>query len=157
MGRLTFSFIDKSGEDGSVSFPVPDLGALNVESYTDGGLSTAFNALHDSILALTLMNETGHTATAQRNVLVAVKPTDGNAQRETALLVKFADVNGHKGSLTVPGVDRSITTVVNTDEVPLTGITEIEDLISAIETYCVDPITGLAVTVYSIRNVGRNN
>jgi hypothetical protein len=157
MGQLTFGFIDKSGEPASVGFSIPDLGAANVETYTDGGLSTAFDALQAAINGLTLLNPTGHTATAQKASVAPVRPTDANAQRETALLVKYADVNGHKGSLTVPGLDRTITSQDGTDEVPLTGITEVVALIDAIELYVVDSVTGLAVTVYSIREVGRNN
>ena len=157
MGRLTFGFIDKSGEAGSVSFPVPNLGVTNVEAYTEGVGHVAYNALLDAVVALTLLNQTGHTVTAETAEIAPVRPSDANAQRETALLVKFADTTGHKGSLTIPGLDRTITSQDGTDEVPLAGITEVEDLITAIETYAVDSITGNTVTVYSIREVGRNN
>lgn len=156
-GKLTFSYIDKSGESASVGFPVPDLDALNIESYTNGGLSTAFDALNDAVAGLTLLNPTGHTATAQVESIVPVRPSDANAERETVLLVKYGDVNGHKGRVTIPGLNRAITSQDGTDEVPLAGIAEVVALIDAIETYCADPVTGLAITVYSIRQVGRNN
>jgi hypothetical protein len=157
MGRLTFSFIDKSDEAGSVSFPIPNLGLTNVEAYSEGVGHAAYNDLFDAVAALTLLNPTGHTLTAETAEIAPVRPSDPNAERETALLVKFADTTGHKSRITIPGLDRAITTQDGTDEVPLAGIAEVEALVTAIETWVVDPITGNAVTVYSIRQVGRNN
>lgn len=155
MGRLTFSFIDMSGETGSVGLPIPDLGPLNVETYTDGG--TAYTTLENAINALTLLNPTGSTVTAEVVSVAAVRPSNPNAQRETGLLVLAADAGGHKTRFVLPGLDRSIVAQDGTDEVPLTGVTEVENLITAVETHLVDPITGNALTVYGVRMVGRNN
>jgi hypothetical protein len=156
MTRLTFSYIGYSGEKSSVGFPIPELTAANIESYTDGGLSTAFDALSDAVADLTLMNPTGHTATAQISAVPEVLPASPNAQRESGILVLMADTGGHKSRMVIPGPDLSLVAQEGTDNVLLTG-TEMAALVTAIETYCVDPITGLAVTVYAARIVGRNN
>jgi hypothetical protein len=158
MGRLTLSFIDKSGETASVGLPIPDLTVANIESYSSGGIaSDAFNDLNDFIDVLTLLNPTGHTLTSKIVQIPPVRPADANAQRETGLLVLMADTNGHKSRFVIPGLDRELVAQEGTDEVPLTGIIQVEELITAVEAYCIDPITGLAVTVYGMRMVGRNN
>lgn len=156
MGRLTFSYIGKSGEPASVGVAVPDLTAANVESYTDGGLSTAFDALNDALLALTLMNATGHTATAQVNQIEPVIPASPYAQREIAIMFFMSDTGGHKSRLSVPGPDLTLVAQDGTDLVDLT-VTEVAALVTAIETYAVDPVTGNAVTVTGARIIGRNN
>lgn len=156
MGRLTLTYIGFSAEKSSVGIPTPDLGVANVESYTDGGVSTAFDALVDAVDALTLMNRTGHTATAQAEALAETLPASANAQREIGLQMFMSDVNGHKSRLVIPGVDLGIVAQAGTDLVDLT-VTEVAALVTALETYAIDPITGLAVTVYAARIVGRNN
>jgi hypothetical protein len=156
MGQITFSFVDKSGERGSVNLPVPDLALANIETYTDGG--TAFNALEAAVAALTLLTATGNTVTAESaGVAAPVLPTDDNAQRERVLLFFLSDTNGHKTRIGIPGIDLTGIAQSGTDDVPLDATTEVEDMVTAIETYCVDSITGNAVTVYRIRHVGRNN
>ena len=156
MGRLTFTYIGFSAEKSSVGIPVPDLDATNVESYTDGGLSTAFDALVAAVDGLTLMNRTGHTATAQTDSIAEVIPASPNAQREIGLLMLMSDPNGHKSRMVIPGVDLSLVAQAGTDVVDL-AVTEVAALVTALQTYAVDPITGLAVTVYAARIVGRNN
>jgi len=156
MGRLTLNYLGRSGEKGQVGLPVPDLNAANVESYTVGGLSTAYDALKDSIDALTLMSAIGHTATAQIGSIPEVLPASPLAQREIGLLVLMADPDGHKTRVVIPGIDLSLVSQPGTDNVPLT-VTEVAALVTALETYCVDPITGGALTVYRARVVGRNN
>lgn len=156
MGRLTFSYIDKSGERASVGVPTPDLNAANVESYTDGGLSTAFDALNDAIAALTLLSATGHSATAQSNAIEPVLPASPYAQREFGIMFFLSDTGGHKSRITIPGPDLSIVAQDGTDVVDL-AVTEVAALVTALETYAVDPVTGNAVTVTAARIVGRNN
>ena len=156
MGQLTFSFIDRSGERASVNAPTPDLGLSNIESYTDGG--TAFNALEAAINALTLLTPTGNTVTAESaGVAAPTVPTDVNAQRERVLLFFLSDTGGHKTRIGIPGIDLTGIAQAGTDDVPLDATTEVGDMVTAIETYCVDSITGNTVTVYRIRHVGRNN
>lgn len=156
MTNLTIAYIGHSGEKSAVSLPIPTLTAANVESYTDGGLSTAFDALKDAVDAITLMNYIRHTATAQIAAVPEVIPASVEAQREKGLLVLMADTGGHKSRVVIPGPDFSLLAQPETDKVLLTG-TEMAALVTAIETYCVDPVTGLALTVYGARLVGRNN
>lgn len=156
MGVLTLQYIGRSGEKGSVGLSIPDLTALNVESYTSGGLSTAYDDLKDAIDALTLMNPVGHTATAQIVKVPEVLPASPLAQREIGLLVLMADPDGHKTRIVVPGIDLSLVAQEGSDNVPL-SVTELATLITALEAHCVDPITGGALTVYRARVVGRNN
>lgn len=156
MGQVTFSFIDRSAERASVNMPVPNLGVLNVETYTDGG--TAYNAMEAAILALTTLNQTGATVTAEStSVASPTIPTADNAQRERVLMFFLSDTNGHKTRIGLPGADLTGITGVGTDDIALDASAEIEDMVTAIETYCVDSVTGNAVTVYRIRHVGRNN
>jgi hypothetical protein len=156
MTNLTFGYIGHSGEKSTASFPVPELTAANIESYTDGGLSTAFDALKDAVAAITLMNFIRHTATAQIAAVPEVLPASVYAQRERGLLVLMADPGGHKSRIVIPGPDATLLAQSGNDDVDLAG-TEMAALVTAIETYCVDPITKLAVTVYAAKLVGRNN
>jgi len=156
MGRLTLSYIGKSAEKSNVGFPIPNLDATNVEDYTENGLSAGYDALKSAVDALTLMNPTGTTVTAEIISIAEVLPASEFAQREFGVLVLMADTIGHKSRLVVPGPDLTLVAQEGTDVVDLAG-TEMAALVSAIETWCVDPITGNAVTVYGARIVGRNN
>jgi hypothetical protein len=156
MGQITLTFLDKSRERASVNLPIPDLTLANVETYTDGG--TAYNALEAAVLALTLLTHTGATVLAESDSVAApVLPTSDDAQRERALLFFLSDTGGHKTRIQIPGISLTGLTQPNTDDIPLDVSTEIEDMITAIETHCRDSVTGLAVTVYRIRHVGRNS
>lgn len=158
MGRITLSLLDKSRESASIGFPVPDLGAANIATYTDTGVGQALGDLRNAALALTLLTETGRTVTAEATKEAApTPPTEDYAQREIALVFFMADTGGHKSRVSVPGADLTGVAQSGTDDVPLSGITVVENMISAIESYCVDPVTGNAVTVYNVRIIGRGN
>jgi hypothetical protein len=155
VGQITMTFLDRSKERASVNLPIPDLDVANVATYIDGG--TAYNALEAAVLALTLLTQTGASVLAESSSVPGpVVPTDDDAQRERALLFFLADTGGHKTRISIPGISLTGLTQPNTDDIPLDVSTEIGDMVTAIETHCRDSVTGLAVTVYNIRHVGRN-
>jgi len=92
---------------------------------------------------------------------VGAQPTNG-AARETKLLVQLInDVTGRKFGFSIPTLDPTIPDyVVNVsakDAVVVTSPTEITDLITAIEDFCVDPLgEANAVSVIGLKVVGRN-
>lgn len=156
MGQFTLTFVDKSAERASVNLPVPDLGVANVETYTDGG--TAYGALESAVLALTTLAQTNATVTAESGgIATPALPTADDAQRERVLLFFCTTSGGHKTRIGIPGADLTGITGIGTDDIALDASAEIEAMIAAIETYCVDPVVGGAVTVYRVRHVGRNN
>ncbi len=153
------SFRDAGNEIGRFSC----YGAL-VTGGTDGNFdaqNTLWTAVQTKIAAITLGAKVKAVYSAEV-LFTNAQPTNG-AARETKLLVQFQNsVDGRSLSATIPTLNPAPTIVhyvVNKnvkDAILLTEPTVITDVITALQNFCVDPLTGDPLTVVGLRVVGRN-
>lgn len=155
--QFNFTFIDHSGETGSLSLSIPTLDATNVAGYTSTVVTDPLGAVKASIDALTLLNEVRIGVGAKIITSNPTLPTDENAQREQGLLIKYSDtVTAKKYRFTIPGIDRTLVAQSGTDVVDFVNNAFVAALVSAVEAHCVSEL-GNPITVYAASMVGRNN
>jgi len=156
-GKITFNYIDNSGERSGFGVYTPTLDATNIADYTDPTLGGALGDLRLAVAAITLCNEVSQSVQAAQFVENATIPTNNFAQRENKLLVQYQDtvVPVIRGSLEIPGPNNSLLTQPNTDEVDFTGNALMIALVAALEANYVSKI-GNPIVVTGARLVGRN-
>lgn len=159
----TMSIEDYDAEKSRFSVNV---GPLTAANYT--AKHAAIDALKDALPGIIM----GEVRSVNINEIFteSVAPvTAQQAQRETKWLVTLRDVTeffdvgntisnpgyGNLFQIEVPTADLSLL-ANNSDELPLTGITAVEDFVTALEAVANSPTGGPDVQVISIRHVGRN-
>jgi len=148
-GRYNLSYIDYGGERSTFGIWLPTLTAANIAAQTTliGDLKTATDAI-------TLGNPSRYSIIANQVDLSNAPAGSVYAQRENKWLVSFTDsVSGASGTTTVPTADLSLL-ATNSDQADMADAAIIA-WVAAFEAVAYSN-TGHAVTVNSIRFVGRN-
>lgn len=154
-GAITYSFLDHSGETGSMRLYTPDLNAGNIGTYTDDGVGGALGDMRIALSALTLGNHKKRTVVASVIADVAVNPTDPSAQRERKAMVTYRDlVTAKLHRVEIPAFDMT-GAVPNTDILDVSGI-EWQAFILLFEASFVSPL-GNAIAFVGARHVGRSS
>lgn len=163
-GRLGFTLIDHSSEQGRVSLATGDVTAVSLP-----GLLTEVGALRGAIEGITLGVVSKESLLVFDTQLANAPPADENAQVERAWLVSYEDATAFfddpvnaipnagyrkKFTLTIPTADIVGRLLPGTDQADLTD-TGIAAFVTAFETTARSPYGG-AVNVLSITAVGRN-
>ena len=154
-GKAKINFIDKSRETNGFGFYTPELNAGNVADYNDIS-GTLINNIMTAAQAVCLSTLKGASVSAFSENLVVTPPSNGEAQNEKRLLVKYADnVTGFKGRMEIPGFDIGTYAQDGTDEISFAA-GAMAQLVAALEAGAVSRL-GNPITVYSCVFVGRNS
>jgi hypothetical protein len=147
---ISLNLVDYSNEPSSVKFYGVTLDATNYAAVAADAL-----AVRLGIEGVSLLNEKSMTASIPLHTASGVAPSDVLAQREWVMRVYFTDnVNGKRGTMTIPGPDTSLLTIVG-DEVSLTTGTEMTALVDALNGHAFSQ-DGNAITVTRAVITGRN-
>lgn len=150
---LDQGFIDHSGERASTRYASYS-GASNP---IPAAAYTVADEVHDAMAAVTLCNMTTQHIGVVVNDDTPVIPSSHFAQRELALLIEYADTTTQTiFSMSIPGVDTTLVSQANTDEVDIASNAAALALIAALEANCVSR-DGNAIEVKRMRIIGRSN
>lgn len=148
----SFTFLDASTEKSSMTF---NYGEITVG--TIAGFLTQYGAFRTAVAAVSIGALVGDQWVGDKTKYSNVPPTDMDAQRERKFLVIYEDdTTLALYRMEIPCADYALTDVFDgqTENVDLAQ-TEIAAMVTAFEALCKSP-EGNAVTVVSIRGVGRN-
>lgn len=155
-GSVTFNWVDNSGESSSSIIHLGTINAGNYAAIVDDAPGGVIGDIKAAIDDITLMNNVRRTVTCEQFTDTPSLPANAFAQRETKLLVTYADnVTARKYTFTVPGPDLSLIAQTGTDVVDHTSNIYAAALVTAFEAGAYSPL-GNAVTVVGMRIVGRN-
>lgn len=150
--KMTVGYVDHSREFSKSQLHVP-----GPELDTTDDWFVSYLALKTALGVASLLNFTNISVMGFVNESTPSTPSDENAQREQALWIQYSDdVTFEYGTVSVPGVDRTLFAQANTDEVDISANVAALALILALETYAVSPL-GNAITVTRMRLIGRAN
>src|SRR3990172_6277192 len=134
---VSFTFIDRGGEQASVTIPVEDPGAITGV----GSIEEHLSEFAASLGALSLGDIRRQSGTINITK-TTTQPSDPEAQREKGLrIVMVGDDSGRVFTLTVPVADFSVLTFpnANTDEVVLADAGPVAALIVDLEARYMPP------------------
>ena len=154
-GKAKISLIDKSRETNGFGFYTPELNSGNVAGY-NGISAVLIDNIVQAVQAVCLSVVKSASVAAFSEQLSVTPPTDGEAQNEKRLLVKYSDtVTGFKGRMEIPGFDIGTHAQDGTDAIDYSAGT-MAALVTALEAGAVSRL-GNPITVYSCVFVGRNS
>lgn len=156
MAQVAFVMVDNSGEKSTVAFSLPVITGANYDDIAGNGVGDNVGDLRIAIGAASLMNFVNTVVQAVNYPDTPVLPTSPWAQREDGLRVFYADADGGKYHVTIPGPDKTLFAQTGTDVVDHTSNAAAILLKNAIEANAASP-SGDPVFVTGMRLVGRSN
>jgi len=149
-GKAVFTFADYDGEKSSMSFNTANVNAGNIAT-----ISTALDTLKSDVEAVTLGLPVKDVRQYADTGAGSGSATDPVAQRESKWLVSYTDdVTGKGYRLEIPCADLNVNTL-GAGGLWNSSDTLWTDFVTSFEAVVVSP-DGNAVTVESVRHVGRN-